>query len=478
MTAARERQIASRYAWPMIHTAPEPSLARRTATGIAASPFLLWVSFVLAHLWLGWLNLNAPGLPLGDVELVYKFWSQQVVASGIVVGVDTVWVYPIVAIVPMLMASVAGFAAYASTWLSLVFLLDAVAFSAMVGWRRSARGNVVGWWWVAFLVLLGPIAMGRIDSITIPLAIVAVLLLARHPRVAALLLTIATWIKVWPAAIIAAVIIASSARRRVIGAAVATSVSIIAIALALGSGENVFSFITQQTGRGLQVEAPVSTIWMWLSLAHVPGAYVYYDQNILTYQVAGPGAEVAAQVMTPILALAVVAIAVLGILATRRGTPVTELLAPLALAFITAFIAFNKVGSPQYMTWLAVPVILGLATSAAGHGRSFRTPVVLVLMLAALTQVFYPYVYVNLLELNPLLVTVLTARNILLFVLLVWAMNVLWDLSRRNAPHENIDPTDWLPTVWPLGRSRVHDAVDEIEHGAPAEVDAADQPPR
>ena len=58
----------------------------------------------------------------------------------------------------------------------------------------------------------------------------------------------------------------------------------------------------------------------------------------------------------------------------QRGALVAELLAPLSLALVSAFIAFNKVGSPQYMTWLAVPIILGIATQSMGHGRSFPCP--------------------------------------------------------------------------------------------------------
>ena len=435
----------------MTGVSPPSHVWRDTFGHIPNNRTILWCVFILAHLWLGILNLTAPGLPLGDVTLVYKYWAEQASLTHHYVGIDGVWVYPIVALLPIVAAGTFGFQNYAGAWLSLVFLLDAIAFGAMVGWRRPLQSTVTGWWWIAFLLLLGPIAMGRIDSITIPFAIVAVLFLASRPRVAALLLTIATWIKVWPAAILAAVVIASRARRRVLATTLAMSAAIIAIALAVGSGTNVFSFITQQTGRGLQVEAPVSTIWMWMSFAHVPGAFVYYDQDILTYQVGGPGADAAAAVMTPIFALAVIAIAIVGILAVRRRAPVTELLPPLILAFITAFIAFNKVGSPQYMTWLAVPVILGLATSASGHGRSFRTPAILVLIIGALTQLFYPYLYINLLELEPFLLVVLTVRNVLLFVLLWWALTRLREVSSPTADHEILSDTElWLPSVWPL----------------------------
>jgi hypothetical protein len=336
-----------------------------------------------------------------------------------------------------------------------------VAFAAVVGWRRPGRPVAIGWWWIAFLLLLGPIALGRIDSISVPVAIVAVLLLSSRPKIAALLLTIATWIKVWPAALIAAVIIASRARVRILLTVVITSLLIVGVALLLGSGANVFSFITQQTSRSLQVESPVSTIWMWLSYFHVGGSFPYYNETINTFEVTGPGTIAVAALLNPLLGLAALVIAVLGIVAAQRGAAVTELLAPLALAFVSAFIVFNKVGSPQYMTWLAVPIILGLATHAMGFGRSFRFPAVIGLAVAGLTQVFYPYFYEQLLYLNLPLLMALTLRNIFTLVLFGWAVSVVVGLTRPFIHHESIGERDaWLPTAWPFA-SRLDSAPHE-----------------
>lgn len=431
---------------------------RRAITAIhsaAMTPITVWIAFILVHLWLGLLNLYAPGLPLGDVTNVYRYWMDLGVNNHYWVGIDTAWVYPIVAIVPMLISIAFGQGLVASTWLTMVMLLNAVALGVLTGWGRSRTHTVIAWWWVAFLFLLGPIALGRIDSVTVPLAIVGVLVIASRPRAATVILTIATWIKVWPAAILVSVVIAAKARVRVLIAAGVTSAAIIAVALFLHSGANVFSFVTQQTGRGLQIEAPISTFWLWQALAGAPATFVYYDQEILTYQVQGSGVDAASAIMTPILAIVVLAIAALGVVATRNRAPVTEVLPSLVLALVTAFIAFNKVGSPQYISWLAVPVILGLATAAAGHGRSFRTPAVLTLVLAVLTQVLYPYLYIWLVYVNPVMLIVLTARNLLLFVLLGWAITSLWQVARPGSQHENLDEeTDWLPAVWPLGSDR------------------------
>ena len=406
----------------------------------------LWIGFVAVHFWLGILALYGDGQPIGDVTLVYKFWVEHGLTTGAWVGIDTVWVYPIVALVPMLMAYLFGPDFYASTWLSLVMLVDAVAFAVIVGFHRDPRLVRVGWWWLAFLVLLGPVALGRIDSITVPIAIMGMLALATMPRLAAALLTVATWIKVWPAALIAAIVIAVRERRTIILTALVTSVAIAAVGLLLGGGTNLLSFITQQTGRGLQVESPIATFWMWDASAHrIGGSSIYYDTAILTYQLHGPGVDVAAAVMTPLLAMVTATILVLGVLAIRRGIPAGEVLPPLVLAVTTALILFNKVGSPQFVTWLAVPLVYGITQSITGRDRSFRVPTILALVIAGLTQAIYPYLYGQLLGLNFTMLLVLSARNILYAVLLGWAVAALVRLFRSDAvtTREGAQPAAW-----------------------------------
>ncbi len=418
----------------------------------AQSPLVLWAAFILTHLWLGALNLYGPGMPFGDVTMVYKFWMAEALESNYWVGIDGSWVYPIVALVPMLLSRALGPELFAGTWLSLVSILDIVAFGVLSGWGRTRRNFAAGWWWVAFLMLLGPIAVGRIDSITAPMAIVGVLLIVTRPRAAAVILTVATWIKVWPAALLAAILISVRARQRVVLAALVTSLVIVAVALSLGAGANVFSFVTQQSTRGLQVEAPISNIWLWQEFAGAANTFVYYDQGLLTWQVRGPGVTAASTLMNPLMILVVVAITVLGVLAVRNRAAAQDLLPPLSLAYVVALIAFNKVGSPQYITWLAVPVILGMATNAVGRGRSFRAPAIAVLVLAALTQLIYPYFYSYMLGLNPVMLIVLSTRNLLYFVLLGWAIASLWRSSRCEVSNLNENRPDeaWLPAVWPF----------------------------
>ena len=209
---------------------------------IGRNPVLLWSSFILVHLWLGLVNLYGPGLPFGDVTIVYKFWSDQVFIANFWVGIQSPWVYPILAIFPMLAAATFGPTLYASTWLSMILMVDALAFFALIGHRRESRNAGAAWWWIGFLLLLGPIALGRIDAVTVPVGIVGVLFIATRPLLASAILTIAAWIKVWPVALVAAMIIAVKDRWKVLAAAIGVSTVMVAGALAFGSGSNVFSF--------------------------------------------------------------------------------------------------------------------------------------------------------------------------------------------------------------------------------------------
>ncbi|MCU1514885.1 MAG: hypothetical protein JWO10_1975 [Microbacteriaceae bacterium] len=439
----------------------EPITTRRSWMPVLGSaimsPIGLWAGFVLVHLWLVLLNLEAPGRPLSDVLDSYAYWMGRGFDGGHWVGIDSGWVYPIVALLPLMAARVIGGPSFPVAWLAIVTLLDAIAFAfvlgrtGQVGWRGRSPRAPAAWWWLGFLVLLGPIALARLDSISVSIAIVGIMLAAGRPAVASIVLTVATWIKVWPAAIILAMVISASRRWRIVVAAVAASVVIAGVALAFGSSPaRLLSFVGEQAGRGLQIEAPITTPWLWLARTGAAHSSVYFDTVLATYQVHGDGVGSAAAIMTPVLAVAFAAIILLGVFAVRRGTSAVELLPVLSLALVTAFIALNKVGSPQYVTWLAVPVILGLAspavtalvaksaspvsTSPTTFWRSFRIPAALVAGIALLTQLIYPYFYGFLVGVDTRALLVITAKDLLLFALLAWSVYALVSYIRVAKP--------------------------------------------
>ncbi|RKR73738.1 glycosyltransferase 87 family protein [Frondihabitans australicus] len=388
---------------------------------------LFWAAFVGVHLCLWVLEGVAPHTPLNDVSQVYYDWVDAGLHGSGWVGVTLDWVYPSAALLPMLAAAGLGLAHYTTTWLALVTLLDAAAIAFVT--RGGTSRREVGYWWLAFLLLLGPIALGRLDSVSVPLAIVGLLYAVRRPVVAGVLVGLATWIKVWPAALALALLVAVGRRIRVaIGLVGVSLATVLAVLLLGGSTSVVLSFVGQQTGRALQIEAPVTTWWLWQEALHVPGTTTAFDWLLLTYQVSGPGAVAAARAMTPIMGVAMLGVAVLGVRAVRGGARPVHVLAPLALAFTAAFIVTNKVGSPQYQTWIAAPVILGLLLARRGGG-SFVVPARLALVIAALTQVIYPWAYDPLVAGQLWIVAVITVRNALVVALLGFAVVRLWHVG-------------------------------------------------
>jgi hypothetical protein len=195
----------------------------------------------------------------------------------------------------------------------------------------------------------------------------------------------------------------------------------------------VFSFVATQTGRGLQIEAPVTGLWLIDVVLGLPGASIYYDREILTFQVTGQGVEATSQAMTAVLAIGVLAVVGVALVARLRGAPNEEVLAITALGLVAALIALNKVGSPQYLTWYVAPVLLGLATT-----RRFRFPAVLVLVMAVLTQLVYPWFYVLVIHAVPWAIGVLELRNLLELLLLTWTIGAL--LSARPVAGERPVP--------------------------------------
>ena len=403
----------------MTDTRTQTPMLGRIVTG----PIGLWAAFAVVHLVLGVIDLtDTVHLPFGDVLIYYRFWIDHAAHGGALVGIDTAWVYPIGALLPMGLAYVFGPDSYGVTWLAIVTLLDGIAIAVLLRHRPAAA-----WWWIAFLATLGPVAVGRIDAVSAPLAILGVAWLTRRPVLASAVLAMAAWMKVWPVAILLAAVLALRGRARVVIGACACTILVLGAALLAGSGANVFSFLFEQTNRGLQVEAPVSTYWLWDSVLRTGWSRIYLDRVINTFEVAGPGSHLVAELMTPLLILAVLGMCGLGLRAVRSGAESIDLLPPLALGLVLTLIVTNKVGSPQFAVWLAAPFILWMLQGAA----AFRGPGVALLGIAALTQAVYPWLYSGLLAAHPLVAALLTLRNIAYIALLAWCVREIWKAGGR-----------------------------------------------
>ena len=409
-----------------------PSTLRTTA---------LWSVFAAVHVWIAVAGWMFPSQPMGDVVLVYEPWSSAALSGGPVVGITETWVYPQLALVPMLIAKMLSTPliavldasqAYLVAWAVLVTVLDAIAMAVLLGRRPVPQRRVAGWFWTAALLMLGPIAMYRIDAITVPVAVLGGLWLVRRPALAAVLLTVGAWIKIWPGALLLAALVAVRARMRVLLTATAVTAGIIVVLWALGADSEIFGFLTEQTGRGLQIEAVAATPFLWLAVSGA--ARIEYSFDILTFQISAPGADAVSAVLTPLMAVLVVVVTAIGARKATRGASFARLFPPLALTLVAALIVVNKVGSPQFQTWLIAPVILWFVWDRARA----NAPALIVLALCALTCLVYPLNYDALLRAEVLPVVILTARNLLLIVALVVGLRAVVRVPahRSSSPRE------------------------------------------
>jgi len=372
----------------------------------------------LVHLWaLTASKLFPDAISFGDLSL-YDYWAYQVDNGTGVYGFVTEWVYPALAFAPIWIAGALNLVSYEVSWLTLVFGLNTAAVLLLV--RRESNGGVftgtnASWAFLSALLLLGPVAVSRIDSVSAALAILGLVAINRNSTgIAAALFTIAGWIKIWPVALFAAMIAVFKKRLQAIVVATSFSASIIGVGL-LAGGTKVFGFVLQQQERGIQIESVMATPWMWL--AKFGSANIYFDDSILTNQVSGPLVQELAAVSNYLLFIALAITVLLAIRAMRAGRNRTQVFALAALTGVLDLIVFNKVGSPQFMIWLAVPLV---ALVYFGINKS-KVALAMGGAILLLTQLVYPVFYIELLGLESMPLGLLTVRNLLLVALLIWA---------------------------------------------------------
>jgi hypothetical protein len=391
-------------------------------------PHAIWWAFAALHgtVMLALTPLMVAGDVTGDLPL-YRSWASGALADGRWPVLDYDWVYPAGALGPIVLSNFLGESLYQFVWLLLLTAANAGGVWLLTDRGRKTVDATAAWWWLLILFLLAPVGFLRLEGFSAPMVVAALLLLATRPRVAGVLLAVATWIKVWPAAVIAAAVAVSRRRGTIVGAGVATSAAIVGLVVVGGGASHLDSFVTMQSSRGLQLEAPMSMPWVWLSMLGVPGSSVYENVGLATNEVMGPGDSWLIQGSTGfmlgvliVLAL-LTAVAARGLPGARRGARAVDETGVVllgALALTTTFVTLNKVGSPQYVLWIAPVVAVGLAL----RPEQFRVPSMLVAWTAGLTTLVFPILYLALLDLNPFAVVVLTVRNALLVVLFGWCV--------------------------------------------------------
>ncbi|PPL14175.1 glycosyltransferase 87 family protein [Microterricola pindariensis] len=403
------------------------SVATPLERDFSQRPRTLIVGFVLLHavFLLALLPSFLGGIAIGDLSL-YRAWVETSLTTGLWRGIQIPWVYPIGAVAPMGLADSLGPMLFPFLWFLLTTVLNGLSIAVLTDFGRKASGFTAAWWWLLVIFILSPVGLFRLEGIVAPIVIIALVLLARRPALAGVLLAVATWIKVWPVAVFLAVLGVGRQWLAVAAGGALITLGVVGAAIGLGgSPETLLSFVSDQSDRGLQLEAPISTPWVWMAALDRPGSYIFQNSALATREVAGEGAASAAAATTPLMLLAMALIFALLLRARRQETDAENLLVHGALALTCALVVFNKVGSPQYMLWIAPVVVVGLFHDA----QRWRTPSYLVLVISVLTTFIFPVFYMPLAAGNIAAVLLLTVRNVLLVVLFAWSVWRLWRLA-------------------------------------------------
>ncbi|WP_369370102.1 hypothetical protein AB1046_14960 [Promicromonospora sp. Populi] len=406
-------------------------------TRVLSSWPALWVAFALVH---GWIILQAwvfDGQILGDVNL-YEWWVRNGMNAGSWPVFDYDWVYPLGALAPMWVPALFTESTHAYYWVWMGMVTAANACAVIVLGQARPRGRVAVWYWLAFLVALGPIWIGRLDGLLAPIILVALLVAAKRPALAMALATVGAWIKIAPGAVaLALAATASSAKgflRNVVLPGAAVCAVVIGVAFAGGAQDNVLDVFGEQGERQLQVEAvaatPFTVARLWDSSIQVE-----YDDVIYTYEVLGERADAVAQALDVALPIAAIGIALLMWWAARpRPDRVGDILLIGAAAELLALMVFNKVGSPQFIAWIGPPIAaaIALGTRSQGTRRTWFLPALGTVIVARLTMEIYPLQYPEFLGGWPLATSIGALRNALLVALLVGAIVRLVQVARSR----------------------------------------------
>jgi hypothetical protein len=278
--------------------------------------------------------------------------------------------------------------------------------------------------WVAGVPLLGPTAYARYDLMVAAVAVAALLVGVRRPRLLGALAAFGALLKVWP------LLVLVGTRRgwttvRSWATAVATGALLLLVAGLTLPG--ALGFLGAQRDRGTEVESLGALVFQ---VARHFGWTGEVRLNYGSVEFLGPYVAVVSDVAEG-LSLAALAWLLLWRRAARAWPPGT--LADAAFVAVLLFTTTSRVISPQYMVWL-----VGLAAVClVRQGPTMTGPALLVLAAVAVTTLEFPIWFDHVVGGDVLGILLLCVRNGLLVAATVVGGARLWrrtvSVPRRTA---------------------------------------------
>ncbi len=354
---------------------------------------------------------------MGDVHL-YALWSQVLNAGQFPVG-DPFWQYP-----PGAGVLFAGLGALGPqpvwAFICLALLADCSILAMLCRVVQQQPTPSRSWWapgaWVVGGLAIGPVMLARFDLFPTAMAVAAILLVSR-PAASGALAGVGGLLKAWPFLVLVAVPRARLLRAGLAALAVTVIGGLAIWAWAPGST----AFLGEQRARGLQVESVGA-------LPYAVGGAIGFDPDIVlrygAFEVQAPGVGAIGLGLTA-LGVALLVLLVVGRLAGRlEAAPGGDV----ALLAVLISVATSRVLSPQYAVWL-----VGVAVAAACSVQSGARPATrLLIAMAAVTQVLFPWGYGSYLDTAPYAVGLQAIRLALLILAMAWIGKTILRSARAS----------------------------------------------
>jgi hypothetical protein len=371
---------------------------------------------------------------------VFYYWRRLRQLSE--VGLDQTLIEyptPVVWILQLPYVATGGFrTGYLIGFVVFMMLLDA-AFTYTLYRAAGRRHDRSVDFWLLFVFLLGALVYLRFDMLPAVLTGGALLAARRRPWITGALTGLGAAVKLWPALLIPSFLAYKPDRRPAGFAFVVVGFGLAAVSLLAGGMTRLFSPLTWQSDRGLQIEAVWSVPLMVARTAR-PDSWVVEMSRYQAYEVFGPSVELWVGVSNVATVVGLAALAVLFVRAFRAGGGTPVAVAFLVLTTIAVMIVTNKTLSPQYLLWLAGPgaaVLLLRHQATPAERPAVRHTAYALLALALLTHLVYPVLYPSPLGSNGtvllVVATVVTAmRNLGLLLFTGYVASRAWRFTRAG----------------------------------------------
>jgi hypothetical protein len=357
---------------------------------------------------------------VGDVRF-YDAWANML-ANHAIPYRDFRLEYPPgalpVFVVPVYLRKLAGYYSNYYVWFRVELLVIGMLTTAAMAWALGQLGASRRRTYAALCLagvmpaLLGPIAFSRFDYWPALLSAAAVAALAaRRPMLASGFAAAGAAAKVYPAVLIPLALIElwrrEGARAAAKGGALAVTVlAAVCVPFAIVSPHGMSWALQRQISRPLQVESLAAALF---AAAHqIAGVHLHVVKSAGSDNLVGSGPHLASTLSGIGTFLALLAVYAWYV----RSSATREDIVVACAAAVTAYIAFSKVFSPQYLVWL-IPLV-----PLVGGRRGLRASVLLVVIIS-MTQIWEPYRYADYYRhFAPWLTWLVVVRDLLVVALL------------------------------------------------------------